>query len=513
MPTTSATDLLEIILRECARLAPEPLYPGAYVQGTGVARTSLDDALDQLRLGGLIRLTDWTQGRGQGYTVTPSGSAVLQSSRLLERLRTHGTTPRPVPVLEAVPESRARTSTWTRGEAVRSVLVDSPRPLVTHLLILVNLLVFFAGMYRAAQFQEVPDYLGMKQDSAIVREIRHDTGALSARDLVVEKQWWRLIAYMFVHIGAMHLLMNMMVLHFMGPIVEQMWGPVRYLGLYLIAGVGAAVAQLLIDPQSGLAGASGSLCGLLGSMAVWVTLNRAYLPPRHAADWMRNIVINIVFIAMISFLPEVSWAGHLGGGIVGAIVAVPLLYQRFGSGLLRWLALVAVLLVPVLCVLVMYARLFSAPAQERDTRMKQDRDARIKLLEGMMQKDVWAAQLEDEHVRSVLRKIPSDRWDDPDQVIVSAVVRARDDFRGFAQELDAAGQGDVAMIDTGIKVAQAYLESQVRCYDLLVRCMTDNKSWTGADEDALKLQLQDVNRRRATWRDSPFLPRRVALKR
>src|SRR5262249_23670361 len=104
------------------------------------------------------------------------------------------------------------------------------------------------------------------------------------------------------------------------------------------------------DPRSLLVGASGALCGLLLSLAVWVILNRRYLPPALTSSLIRNVGINTVLIAFISFLPGVSWAGHLGGAVAGAAVAVPLNLQRFGAGLQRWLGLLGIIAVPLVAI-------------------------------------------------------------------------------------------------------------------------------------------------------------------
>src|SRR6058998_1412428 len=93
---SAGSELLETLLRQCQATAPEPLYAGAYAQTSGLPREQIDAALDQLRLAGLIRLTDWAQGRGQGYTLTPAGTEALQNLKFLQRLRHKGATPLPV---------------------------------------------------------------------------------------------------------------------------------------------------------------------------------------------------------------------------------------------------------------------------------------------------------------------------------------------------------------------------------------------------------------------------------
>src|SRR5579859_7056679 len=92
-----SNELLEILLRECQAAAPRPWYPSEYAQQTGVARATIDADLDQLRLAGLVRLSDWVQGKGQGYLLTPEGEEILRNTRYLRRLRTDGAAPMPAP--------------------------------------------------------------------------------------------------------------------------------------------------------------------------------------------------------------------------------------------------------------------------------------------------------------------------------------------------------------------------------------------------------------------------------
>ena len=80
-------DPLETILRQCAEAAPFPWYPTAYARTNGITREELDPHLDQLRMAGLIHLTDWVQGQGQGYALTPEGESVLQNPRELAKVR------------------------------------------------------------------------------------------------------------------------------------------------------------------------------------------------------------------------------------------------------------------------------------------------------------------------------------------------------------------------------------------------------------------------------------------
>lgn len=58
---------------------------------------------------------------------------------------------------------------------------------------------------------------------------------------------WQFFSYMFMHGGFTHILFNMFALWMFGNVLENAWGPKRFLNYYLITGVGAAVIQMLIS--------------------------------------------------------------------------------------------------------------------------------------------------------------------------------------------------------------------------------------------------------------------------
>lgn len=83
---------------------------------------------------------------------------------------------------------------------------------------------------------------------------------------------WSPLTSIFVHLGIFHFFFNALFLYFFGQAVEQRVGPRRLLGLFLVAGVVAGPAQLAIMSYAGsgfvIAGASGGLMGLLGTLTV-----------------------------------------------------------------------------------------------------------------------------------------------------------------------------------------------------------------------------------------------------
>jgi membrane associated rhomboid family serine protease len=161
---------------------------------------------------------------------------------------------------------------------------------------------------------------------------------------VATGEWWRLITAMFLHYGVLHLLMNMYALWIIGRELEANLGRARFLALYLLAGLGGNVASYLFSPGSISVGASTAVFGLMA--AVFVILKRLN---RSVAPIVPVIVINLIFTFVIS---NISVSGHLGGLVVGALVAVVLAYaprsnrtvfQAVGCGIILATMLAAVI--------------------------------------------------------------------------------------------------------------------------------------------------------------------------
>src|SRR2546428_7607081 len=71
---------------------------------------------------------------------------------------------------------------------------------------------------------------------------------------------------MFVHIGFLHILLNMYCLYRLGPLAERMLGPWKVAALYLLSGMGGNVASVAIHPMIVAAGASGAIFGVAGAL-------------------------------------------------------------------------------------------------------------------------------------------------------------------------------------------------------------------------------------------------------
>jgi len=86
-----------------------------------------------------------------------------------------------------------------------------------------------------------------------------------------------IITHMFAHVSIAHLLMNMIVLFFLGTIVETRYRTLKYAVLYFGSGLVAAVAQAVVAPEGYLLGASGALAGVMGAFVRHYPKVRLYL--------------------------------------------------------------------------------------------------------------------------------------------------------------------------------------------------------------------------------------------
>jgi rhomboid protease GluP len=348
----SANGFTETILQQCAAAAPEPWYPSAYASSAGISRDSLDTDLDLLRLGGVIQLTDWVKGRGQGYRLTEAGKQVLVNPHLLEQLRA-GTVAVGPTATDDIDAPLTVAPDTERTRIVQAALDDSSRPVVTRLLIAANCAVFLVGAALALRADLTLGQYAKGDDPRVV-QLLHTLGGIRGTDLYFHNEWWRLLTCCFVHGSFLHLLTNMISLWVLGDVQEAKWGRGRFLIIYLLSGAVGSCAMILPNPDSTGVGASGAIYGLMSSLVVWVVANRRYIGSG-AMPWLRRLLIIFALSASTSFLPHVSKEAHLGGGLAGLVVASLLQFQRFGRGAVRWLAPLGIVLVPVLGIAVVQA--------------------------------------------------------------------------------------------------------------------------------------------------------------
>lgn len=142
-------------------------------------------------------------------------------------------------------------------------------------------------------------------------------GYLALNPANLMQQPWTLITHMFVHANFDHLFFNMLFLFFFGTELERRVGEAKFLQIYLLSGIVAALAQLLISPAS-LVGASGALYGVLGCLAIIAPEIRVlifFVIPL-------SIRAAVVLFALVDFLSvgsadNIAHMAHIAGLLVG----------------------------------------------------------------------------------------------------------------------------------------------------------------------------------------------------
>ncbi|MBQ0864439.1 rhomboid family intramembrane serine protease [Streptomyces sp. A73] len=136
---------------------------------------------------------------------------------------------------------------------------------------------------------------------------------------VAEGQWYRLLTSMFLHQEFWHIAMNMLGLWFLGPPLEAALGRVRFLGLYLLSGLGGgALTFLLVAPQQASLGASGAIFGLFGATAVLM---------RRLRYDMRPILVLLAINLVFTFTwKNIAWEAHVGGLVMGVLLAYAMVH-------------------------------------------------------------------------------------------------------------------------------------------------------------------------------------------
>jgi len=142
-------------------------------------------------------------------------------------------------------------------------------------------------------------------------------------------EWGRLLSCTFVHVGLVHLVMNMLVLITGGPLVERMLGNVGFLIMYLVSGLAGSLTSLFWHPLTVSAGASGAIFGIYGAL-LGILLRQQGTVPAEAMTRLRNSGLGFLLMNLVYGLsqPHIDFAAHLGG-LAGGFVCGVIMGQAF----------------------------------------------------------------------------------------------------------------------------------------------------------------------------------------
>jgi membrane associated rhomboid family serine protease len=187
------------------------------------------------------------------------------------------------------------------------------------------------------------EWWGGTEDFAVLRAF----GAKYNR-LIDAGEWWRLVTPVFIHIGWLHIFVNMYSLFVLGPYVERLYGSSRFVFFWIATGIAGQVASYFAASVGGRpgvvgsflfrggdgpqAGASGALFGLVGVLFVFGIKFRHELPEGFKRAFGIGMLPTILINLVIGYtLPFIDNAAHLGGFAAGALLAALFSYKRPGQ--------------------------------------------------------------------------------------------------------------------------------------------------------------------------------------
>jgi rhomboid protease GluP len=205
----------------------------------------------------------------------------------------------------------------------KALLEITPKARVTPALILANLLMFAIATALGAGLIEINPVVMIHLGT-------------NYTPLTLGGQWWRLLTSMFLHFGLLHIAFNMFALYVNGMAVERIFGGVRYLVIYLVAGICGSLASLLWHPLVNGAGASGAIFGVLGALIAFLVRKEGGVPPSVLKTQLRAAAVfvgyNLLNGASHQGIDNAAHLGGLAGGfIMGFILSRPLQADRISQ--------------------------------------------------------------------------------------------------------------------------------------------------------------------------------------
>ena len=208
-------------------------------------------------------------------------------------------------------------------------------PYVTYALIAANVTIFLLMLPLAA-------------DELALRRLYFTWAMIPAR-ISSGEGYETLVTAIFLHAGFLHVAGNMLFLWVFGDNLEDQLGHFGFLVFYLVAGVGANLAQLSVDPWSTIptVGASGAIAGVMGGylllfprarvdvLFIFVIFIRIFPVPAWAMLGVWFLLQLFSGIGMDTSSGGVAYWAHAGGFVIGFLYVIPLWLRRGGAGYWR----------------------------------------------------------------------------------------------------------------------------------------------------------------------------------
>lgn len=193
-----------------------------------------------------------------------------------------------------------------------SAFTPGPTYFITPVVVLLNITIFLASVVAVVTMAFI---FSMKHTNEVVNmQSLYVAVGFNSRTQVLNGEVWRLITGNFLHFSLLHLAGNMIVLIYIGSLIENKLGNWTYLLLYLLTGVCAGMTSVLWHVDGVTAGASGAIFGLFGLLLALLSTDF------YEGNARRALLISTAIFVGYSILPigrNIDHAAHFGGLISG----------------------------------------------------------------------------------------------------------------------------------------------------------------------------------------------------
>lgn len=282
---------------------------------------------------------------------------------------------------------------------------------------------------------------------------------------------WRLLTNCFLHIGILHLLLNMYALVFIGAILEPYLGKTRFAVVYLLAGIGASAASLWWHDMTISAGASGAIFGMYGVFLALLTTDFIHKDIRKSL--LTSISVFVGYNLLNGLKGGIDNAAHIGGLLSGLIMGYALIPSLKKPDLFK-LKLNTLLLLTVL----IFCASFFAYHQTTYDFVKYDTEIKAFVKNESQALEIYSlpADVSDDQLMYEIKDRGIYYWNENIKLIT---------------ELDKLYLPEV--IHEKNEALKKYCEVRIKCYELMYKAVAEkDKEKYNAEIQNLAQQIEDM---------------------
>lgn len=284
-----------------------------------------------------------------------------------------------------------------RMEVERIMRISSGSRTITHFLIGINILVFLLMLVTGAGLWEPGTDVLIKWGA-------------NYKPITIGGEWWRLLTCIFVHIGIVHLLLNMYALFMIGNYLEPMLGRLRFTTAYFCTGIMASLASLWWHQEPIVsAGASGAIFGIYGLFLALLTTN--LIPNSARKALLQSIGIFVLYNIMYGLRSKaVDNSAHIGGLLSGLAIG----YVYFSTLKTDVKLKTRITVIAILSVTIIFSGIYLMNAKD-DTLVYEQHVNRIISLEAEAMKPLQ--NLKDPYLLKEVATVTQPKWQEAKKIL------------------------------------------------------------------------------------------------